>query len=94
MSLPNWLQSLRKSQITDLVNSGPGTQGDYFLGIHRDEVCKQVIPYDQADFNKPYKHLTPADRCLLYAYFNQLGHLEELFEAFRQLSEKGRLLNP
>ncbi len=94
MSLPDWLQRLRQSQIIDPVKSGPGTQGDYFLGIHRDEVCRQVIGCGQADFDEPYRHLDGRDRALLYAYFNQRAHLEELLEAFRQLFKKGPLRYP
>jgi SAM-dependent methyltransferase len=44
-----------------------------------------VIGGGQADFDLPYKHLLPSDRCLLYAFVNQLGHLEELYEAFGQI---------
>ena len=89
MSFPGWLTSLRKREVLNLVDSKPGRHGDYFLGIHKDEICNRVIGGGQADFDEPYRGLSGYDRCLLYAYFNQRGHLEELVEAFGQLFKKG-----
>lgn len=94
MSLPEWLQSLRRSEIVNVVRSSPGTQGEYFLGIHRDEVFSQVIGGGQANFDVPYRHLSGGDRALLYAYLNQLGHMEELHEAFTQLFSSGPPADP
>jgi hypothetical protein len=85
VSLPEWLQSLRQREIVNVVRSRLGTQGDYLLGIHRDEIFDKVIGGGQADFDEPHLHLSAADRALLYAYLLQLGHLEELLEAFTQL---------
>jgi hypothetical protein len=94
LSLPFWLQRLRQSQIVDVVRSRPGTLGEYFLGIHRDEIFDQVIGGGQADFDKPHLHLSAGDRALLYAYFLQLGHLEELLEEFTQLFKIGPPSDP
>lgn len=85
MSLPKWLQILRQSEIVSVVHSHPDTEGDYLLGVHKNEVFNEVIGGGQADFDAPYLHLSGGDRALLYAHFNQLGHLEELREAFTQL---------
>ena len=53
-----------------------------------------AIGWGQAAFDEPYGPLSPADRVLLYAYWNQLGHLEELSEAFQQLFGDGRPTEP
>ncbi len=92
--LPNWLRSLRQSEIVDVVRSSPGTQGDYLLGFHIDKVFNHVICGGQADFDEPYFDLSGRNRSLLYAYLNQLGHLEELIEAFRQLFKEGPPRDP
>lgn len=89
MSIPDWLRRLRRTEIVDVICNSPSTRGDYFFGIHKDEVISQVIGGGQADFDTPYGHLNGSDRSLLYAYFNQLGHLEELIEAFGQLFKNG-----
>lgn len=94
MSIPNWLRSLRRTEIIDVVCNNPSTKGDYFFGIHKDEVFNQVIGGGQGDFDIPYGHLSGSDRSLLYAYFNQLGHLEELIEAFGQLFKNGPPADP
>jgi SAM-dependent methyltransferase len=94
LSLPDWLESLRRREIVGVVRSSPDTQGDHLLGIHKDEVINQVIDWGQADFDAPYLHLSGADRALLYAYFNQPRHLEELYEAFTQLFKGGPPADP
>jgi hypothetical protein len=53
-----------------------------------------VICGGQADFDAPFLHLSGAERALLYAHFNQLGHLEELIEAFTQLFRNGSPPDP
>jgi hypothetical protein len=94
LSLPDWLHSLRRRMIVNVVSSSPGTKGDYVLGIPKNEAFGQVIGGGQADFDTPYLHLSAGDRALLYAYFIQLGHLEELIEAFTQLFKGGPLPDP
>ena len=49
----------------------------------------EAIGWGQAAFDESWGDLSPADRVLLYAYFNQLGHLEELTAAFRMLFRTG-----
>jgi hypothetical protein len=80
---------LRRTEIIDSVRSHPETDGDYLLGIHKAQIFRSVIGGGQADFDLPYCNLSPRGRALLYAYFNQLGHLEELVEAFTQLFGSG-----
>lgn len=63
------------------------------LGLQAQEV-REAIGGGQADFDAPQGMLTPDDLALLYAYFNQLGHLEELVEAFGQFFEHSSPPNP
>ena len=53
-----------------------------------------AIDWGQAQFDESWRGLSPADRALLYAYFNQKGHLEELTEAFRKIFENQVPHNP
>ncbi|MCY3767319.1 MAG: hypothetical protein OXH06_18025 [Gemmatimonadetes bacterium] len=86
---PSWLESLRSREILEKVRNDPRTTADKILGVSRSIALDSVIGRGQADFDSPWDHLTPYDRVLLYAYFNQRGHLEELVEAFRQLFPDG-----
>jgi len=47
------------------------------------------IEWGQADFDRPHGNLSASDRVLLYAYWNQKRHVEELSEAFRQIFMDG-----
>ena len=68
-----------------MIRNDPRSTAGKFLGVSRSVAIDAVIGRGQADFDSPWEHLTPYDRVLLYAFFNQRGHLEELVEAFRQL---------
>ena len=85
VELPQWLQDLRRSEIIERVHADPRSRGGTLLGVSRDVAAREVIGGGQADFDQPWNGLSASDRVLLYAYFNQLGHLEELAEAFRML---------
>lgn len=88
VELPQWLDELRRTQVTARVrNDKRSTQG-LTLGL-RFEEAMGAIDWGQASFDQPWRDLTPADRVLLYAHFNQLGHLEELTEAFRMIFKDG-----
>ncbi len=89
VTLPPWLESLRSREILEKVRSDPRSTAGKFLGVSRSIALDTVIGRGQADFDSSWEHLTPNDRVLLYAYFNQRGHLEELVEAFRQLFPDG-----
>ena len=85
VTLPQWLQDLRRTEITDRVGNDPRSVGGKVLGVDRDAAMDEAIGWGQADFDEPWENLSPDDRVLLYTYFLQLGHLEELAEAFRML---------
>jgi hypothetical protein len=94
MAIPNWLDLLRRQEIIDVINNHPTTHDNLVLNLPTDEIFNQVIGWGQADFDTPYLHLSGAERALLYAYFNQRGHLEELIEAFSQLFRNGPPQDP
>ena len=83
--LPDWLQKLRRSEIVDRVKNDPRSVGGTALGIDSEEATRNAVGWGQADFDEPWRDLSPDDRVHLYAHFFQLGHLEELIEAFGQL---------
>ena len=83
VSLPEWLYCLRKTKIVNRVHNDPRSTYSSFLGVSFNEARDEVIGEGQADFDKPWKHLSGDDRALLYAYCNQRGHLEELVAAFQ-----------
>ncbi len=85
VELPKWLKDLRRSEIIDRVHGDPRSTGDTVLGVGREVAVREVIGGGQAEFDQPWNDLSADDRVLLYAYFNQRGHLEELAEAFRML---------
>ena len=78
-----WLQELRKTEVTDRVANDHRSQSDVLLGVPFNE-AQRFINGGQADFDAPFGPLSPDDRVLLYAYVNQRGHLEELIAAFKQ----------
>jgi len=87
--LPRWLEQLRRSEIVERVRSDTRSSERYpFLGVDR-STALQAIGWGQATFDEPWGSLSPGDRALLYAYFNQPGHLEELTAAFRMLFASG-----
>ena len=96
IELPEWLIQLRREKITIRVHNDPRTDQPHekFLGISKDDV-QQAIEYGQADFDEPAGALSPEDKVLLYAYFNQRRHLEELFAAFSEIfPESGATAHP
>ena len=87
--LPKWLEQLRRSEIVGPLKGDPRSIGQRpFLGVDR-HTAVRAISWGQATFDDPWGDLSPQDRALLYAYFNQLGHLEELTAAFRMLFATG-----
>ena len=87
--LPEWLENLRRSEVTDRVRNDPRSVAGTALGIDSREATRDAAGWGQADFDEPWKNLSPDDRVLLYAHFFQRGHLEELIEAFGQLFGSG-----
>ena len=64
------------------------TRGELLLGVEKD-CALEAIGWGQANFDQPVGTFSPEDLVLLYAYWNQPGHIDELSEAFGQLFEKG-----
>ena len=87
--LPQVLHDVRRTEIVKRVMADPRTRGDMLLGVDRHSAL-EAINWGQADFDEPSGALSAEDRVLLYAYLNQLGHLEELSEAFRQMFSTSR----
>ena len=95
VELPQWLEDLRRSEVVERVRHDPRSAGGTFLGVDFEVAVHEVIGGGQAEFDQPWNDLSADDRVLLYAYFNQLGHLEELAEAFRRLfADASRPDNP
>ena len=93
VDLPAWIRNLRKAEVTDRVRADPRSTGRSMLGMDVDEV-RDAIGGGQADFDAPRGELMPDDLALLYAYLNQLGHVEELVKAFGQFFEHSSPPNP
>lgn len=93
MDLPTPLLDLRRTEIVRRVQSDPRSFGNLVLGVDRNTAL-EAIKWGQADFDQPTETLSAEDRVLLYAYFNQLGHLEELSEAFHQMFGQVRPEDP
>ena len=84
VELPRWLRDLRRAEVVDRVRNDPRSGSDSYLGLSS-YAAMAAIEWGRAPFDEPWHDLSPADRALLYAYFNQKGHLEELTEAFRMI---------
>lgn len=89
VELPAWLQQLRRTEVVERVKRDPrsAVHPETFLGLERDAAWR-VVDGGQADFDQPWGDLSPGDRVLLYAYFLQKGHLEELTAAFQMMFHK------
>jgi len=91
IELPDWLEQLRRSEIVARVKDDPRSTEETRLGVSDYEARNYVTEWGQADFDSPCRvlsperDLSPDDRVLLYAYFQQLGHWEELIAAFCQI---------
>lgn len=85
VKLPQWLVTLRSREIIARVTNDLRSAEGMVLGVDFETARNEAIGGGQANFDESWGDLTPEDRVLLYAYCNQQGHLEELFEAFRQL---------
>lgn len=58
---------------------------DTRLGYSNSWIFFNAIGGGQADFDQPIHNLSPRDRVMLYAFFNQKGHVDELSHAFGKL---------
>ena len=84
VELSTWLVELRRAEVVASVRGDPRSAHGSFLGLSRNDAM-DAIGWGQAAFDESWQGMSPADRVLLYAYFNQLGHLEELTVAFRTI---------
>lgn len=82
--LPPWLEGLRRTEIVRRVLDDARSKGATLFGLSADD-AKAAVGWGQADFDQPAGGLSPDDLVLLYAYFLQRRHLEELTYAFRQM---------
>ena len=93
VELPQWIQELRTAEVVRRVREDPRSVHDSFLGLNRQEALDAIV-WGLAPFDESLGDLSPEDRVLLYAYFNQKGHLEELMEAFRMIFANTAPENP
>lgn len=92
--LQPWYLELRQTRVVDPIMQDPRETGAYQtrLGKPTSWIFNTAIGGGQADFDQPVANLTPRDRALLYAFFNQKGHVEELVHAFTKLwPDPGRI---
>ncbi|MCE2576544.1 hypothetical protein [Komagataeibacter sp. FNDCR2] len=89
-----WLETLINTEIIDRIAADPRTTADNFLGYPKQHVFADVLQGGRRIIEVPLSLETPAgeivslsvtDQALLYARYNQKGHLHELMHAFRQL---------
>lgn len=93
MSLPPWIADLRRTEVIERVHADGRTSPDRPLGIEKTRIQSDAICGGQADFDAPWESLSGDDRALLYCYYNQRGHLEELTGAFQMLFGRGTTMD-
>lgn len=95
MARSQWLESLRRSHIVDPVMDDPREtrKPDTRLGLPTSWVFNKAIGGGQASFDEPLGVLSARDRVLLYAFFNQKSHVNELVHAFERLLTNPRELD-
>lgn len=94
VQLPPWLDNLRRSAIVERVQNDPRSLGQTLLGVTPEIAMREAAGGGQADFDASWGSLSPEDRVLLYAYFFQKRHLEELTSAFLQLFSTSVIPDP
>lgn len=85
MSIPAWLDAVLDQEVHRVIANDPRTTQGTFLGWPRNRIFNDVIGGGQAEFDQPIGMLGGDDRALLYAKYNQKGHLDELCHAFGML---------
>lgn len=91
----DWREQTLRQEVYERIQNDKRTTPDTFLGWNKSTIFKEVIKFGQADFDAPLGHLNGADKALLYAMYNQSGHLRELDEAFGQLlADQQKLSSP
>lgn len=94
VTLQSWYTDLRRRMVVEPITSDPREthRPNTRLGWPTNWVFNTAIGGGQADFDQPIENLTPRDRAMLYAFFNQKGHIEELVHAFGKLWPNPALL--
>ncbi len=82
---PPWWSVVRRRLVVDPVMNDPRSVGDTRLGFSSQAVFDDIIRGGQADFTRGDQGLSADDLAVLYAFFNQPRHFEELTTAFHQL---------
>jgi SAM-dependent methyltransferase len=95
MAKSQWLENLRRSHIVDQIMNDPREtkEPNTRLGLPKSWVFNQAIGGGQASFDEPLGQLSAKDRVLLYAFFNQKSHVNELVHAFERLLTNTRDIN-
>lgn len=88
--IPPLIEHLRNRVVVEPLRTDPRSINTRFpLGLNGHE-ASEAIDWGQADFDQSFGALSAEDRVLLYAYWNQKRHVEELTEAFQQMFRAGR----
>lgn len=90
-----WYDVVRRARIVDPLNADPREtrQNRMRLGRSSGWIFDHAIGGGQANFDEPIEDLSARDRVMLYALFNQKGHVPELIHAFSKLANDPRHLN-
>ncbi len=82
-----WLVDVRRTHVVQPIMQDARNTGvrDTRLGYSNTWIFFNAIGGGQADFDRPIQNLSPRDRVMLYAFFNQKGHVDELSHAFGKL---------
>lgn len=81
---PQWLKATLQEYVHDVIDNDPRTDEYAYLGCDKKEVYN-AINFGQANFDQKFGTLDGIDKALLYARYNQPGHLDELSHAFSTL---------
>ncbi|WP_163011420.1 class I SAM-dependent methyltransferase [Pseudomonas viridiflava] len=79
-----WLEKLRQDLIVNPIQKDARTTYNKPLGKESNWIFNVAIGGGQADFDLPVDNLSPRDRVMLYALFNQKAHVDELIHAFKK----------
>lgn len=80
-----WLEQFRRDEIVAPLQQDQRTKDGNIFGHTSSWNFHQGICGGQANFDEEIDNLKPVDRAMLYAYFNQKAHVDELIHAFNQL---------
>lgn len=92
LTTPAWLETVINEEIFTKIDTDPRTLAapETFLGWPKNKIFVDVIGFGQANFDTTVGHLSPSDRAILYARYNQPRHLDELTDAFLNLTSSSQ----